>query len=77
MHIVYRSYTGQNLFSGILNKSAAKVKSEDKGAANQPLIKFKSKFTVVVKNGAEFKVEHCLATFLNDTDRDNFNKLYK
>lgn len=77
-HIAYRSLTGVNLFTGILNKNLAGVKKEDKNKKKSSLtqLKFQCKFKVVVKQGAEYKVEHCLATFINSADRDSFADVY-
>lgn len=48
-HVVYRTLTGQVLFSGVMNKAAAKTKvltaEDDPKHAN----KYKIKFTVAVK----------------------------
>ena len=71
-HLVFRTLTGMNLFTGILNKSAAKIKVVEK------MQKHRLKLTVVVIDASKkIQVEHLELTFLRQSDRDNFEKVYK
>ena len=46
-----------------------------KPSSNEP--KYKCKFTVMVRRGVkDFPLEHCVLSFLSDTDRKNFTKVY-
>jgi hypothetical protein len=71
-HLVFRTLTGNALFNGILNKSAAKIKAVEKEK------KQRLKLTVVVLDAnKKIQVEHLEVTFLRQSDRDNFEKVYK
>ena len=69
-YIVYRTFAGATMFSGVLNKPSGKIKLIE---ANE---KFKVKFTVAVKSSVGMKLEHCEATFFNRNDSDNFISVY-
>jgi hypothetical protein len=70
-HLVFRTLTGNALFQGILNKSAAKIRIVEKEK------KWRLKFTVVVSDTSKrIQVEHLEVTFLCMNDRDNFEKVY-
>jgi len=69
-YIVYRTFAGASLFSGVLNKPSGKIKLIETSE------KFKVKFTVAVKSSAGMKLEHCEATFFNRNDRENFVSVY-
>ncbi len=69
--MVFRTLTGNALFQGILNKSAAKIRIVEKEK------KWRLKFTVVVSDTSKrIQVEHLEVTFLCMNDRDNFEKVY-
>jgi hypothetical protein len=71
-HLVFRSLTGVALFTGVLNKSAAKIKIVVKEK------KQRLKLTVAVYDTAKhLRIEHVEVTFLQQSDRDNFEKVYK
>jgi len=73
LYVVFRTFTGATLFSGILSPTSAKSKVLDEDPK-----KFKVKFTTVVLNKERAaKVEHCEAKFLNAVDRDNFMNVYQ
>lgn len=58
-HLVFRTLTGNALFTGILNKSAAKIKVVEKER------KQRLKLTVVVMDASKkIQIEHLEATFL-------------
>jgi hypothetical protein len=70
-YLVFRTLTGNALFQGILNKSAAKIRIVEKEK------KWRLKFTVVVSDTSKrIQVEHLEVTFLCMNDRDNFEKVY-
>lgn len=70
--LVFRSMTGITLFSGVLNKQAAKIKVVVKER------KQRLKLTVVVTDAdKKLQIEHLEVTFLQQSDRDNFEKVYK
>lgn len=75
--MVFRSYMGANLFSGLINTTVSKVKSllpQEHSNGKNKANKIKAKAAVAVKDPVKgkFEVEHCEITFTCDQDRQLF-----
>lgn len=71
--IAYRNFLGATLFSGLINKSVAKIKE-----INEKQNKFKVKAAVVCKDFSTRKYvpEYLEIRFSNDNDRKAFIKVF-
>ena len=78
--LVFRSFIGATLFTGVLNASSAKVKaltaaehSNGKGHENR----LRAKAAVLVSGKSKFEVEYLELTFMNEVERQTFIKVFE
>lgn len=78
--LVFRSFIGASLFTGVINPSTGKVKaltaaehSNGKGHENR----LRAKAAVLVSGKTKFEVEHVEVTFIKEADREAFIKAFE
>ena len=72
--MVFRSFLGANLFSGVINPKISKVKEllpseHSNGKAHAHKLKAKAAVAVKDPQTGKFEVEFCEITFMNEADR--------
>lgn len=79
--LVFRSFLGANLFSGVINPKISKVKEltpeeHSNGKKKASLCKGKASVAVKDPQTGKFEVEHCEITFANEADRALFTRTF-